>query len=152
MCRWLRGWHIDVSRGTYGPVEFTDALSDIYRLCDCDIVDTYAMYIGFRRYNVICDKKGRLRENPKVSAVEYDGHPALVGNLIILAGVEGRGFEMHSITAEDERVLGSRMSMFVCTPKDGPEYNTLAITNVSMDWPAISTWSEEDEAASVRGG
>ena len=60
-------------------------LDEYYRLLDCTCIDMPTRWIGGKPFIIICDDEGMFRSDRKVSAVDANGEPALVGNLLVVA-------------------------------------------------------------------
>lgn len=50
---------------------------------DCNTIDIVVRKIGTEYFDIVCDDEGLFKENPRVSAVDKNGKPMLVGNLFI---------------------------------------------------------------------
>ena len=72
---------IDVQRNVVEYVE-PRGLIDFYRLINCDLIDITCREINGKRYDIICDDYGLVRDKVKFSAVTAYGSPVLAGNLI----------------------------------------------------------------------
>lgn len=59
------------------------SLDSYYKEIGCDMIDIVSRKIGGIWYDIIVDDEGLLKADPIVTAVEPNGSPALVGNLII---------------------------------------------------------------------
>ena len=61
-----------------------DELDDyFYKELDCNIFDVAVRKVGDVRYDIFCDDMGLLKEDPVVSAIDQNGKPMLVGNLLL---------------------------------------------------------------------
>lgn len=60
-----------------------ETLEDYYQYLECDCFDIARRRIGGKYFDIFCDDVGLFHDDPTVSAVDKDGHPMLVGNLII---------------------------------------------------------------------
>lgn len=90
---------IDVENCDIKIVEANN-LEDYYKLIECRCIDIVSRTIGGKRFEIICDDEGLFKELPKISALDCDGNPMLVGNLLI-AGGEVIDGELTSITDEE---------------------------------------------------
>ena len=79
-------------------------LEDYYRLIGCDCIDIVARKIGNKYFEIICDDEGLLKENPRISAVDKNMKPALIGNLLIAGPVDEDG-ELTSLSDEDISII-----------------------------------------------
>ena len=64
------------------PIEVKGELDEYYNLIDCDCIDIVTRKVGDTYFDIICDDEGLLKDNPRVTAVDTEGNPMLVGNLI----------------------------------------------------------------------
>lgn len=101
----IRGYHVDADRATAGPVEFRDEPSEYYRLLGCDIFDIATRFIEGHEFVFFVDDCGLLRDNPKVTAVDIEGNPALVGSLVVVARDKDNPAEVRGLTDEELDVL-----------------------------------------------
>lgn len=90
---------IDVENCDIKTVE-ADGLDDYYKLINCRCIDIVSMQIGGKRFEIVCDDEGLFKELPKISAINCDGEPMLVGNLLIASGVVIDG-DLTSITDDE---------------------------------------------------
>ena len=88
----MKGYLINVREGTAGVCEITGAdgqetkgsLQDYYRLIGCRCVDIASRSIGGKYFDLVVDDEGLYGDNATVSAVDGDGEPMLVGNIVIV--------------------------------------------------------------------
>ena len=85
------------------PVEVKDELQEYYDLIECDCIEIVARRIGDTYFDIICDEEGLLKDNPRVSAVDTDGCPMFVGNLIF-SHISDEG-ETESVTDEEIELI-----------------------------------------------
>ncbi len=78
-----------------------EKLDDYYKLLECDCFDIAQRKIGGVAYDIFVDDIGLFRDKPLVTAVDPDGHPMLVGNLLF-ANHDGEG---NTTSLSDEDVL-----------------------------------------------
>ena len=83
-------------------------LEDYYRLIGCDCIDIVARKIGDKYLEIICDDEGLLKENPRISAVDKNMKPTLVGNLLI-AGPTDEDGELTSLTDKDIELIKNNL-------------------------------------------
>ena len=83
-------------------------LEDYYRLIGCDCIDIVARKIGDKYLEIICDDEGLLKENPRISAVDKNMKPALVGNLLIAGSTDEDG-ELTSLTDKDIELIKNNL-------------------------------------------
>lgn len=79
-----------------------DALDDFYRELDAEPFDIARRNIGGRYYDIFVDDIGLFREDPVVSAINAQGEPMLVGNLIFTNHNE----QGETISLSDEDIAG----------------------------------------------
>lgn len=92
---------IDTETRKATAVEIGDEnrLEQYYDLLKCSLIDITSRKIGGKYYDIIVDDEGLFAEKPVVSALDPEGQPALVGNLLI-CNYDGDGGET-SLTDED---------------------------------------------------
>jgi len=73
---------VDVHEQCMRPVDVADKLDEFYRLLRCDTIDITERNIGGKQFSVMCDDEGLLKNGAIVSAVDSNGEPVLVGNLL----------------------------------------------------------------------
>lgn len=67
-----------------------ETLDDYYEYLDCRCFDIATRKVGQTYYDIYCDDEGLLKADPILSAINHDGEPMLVGNLIFaLHNAEG---------------------------------------------------------------
>lgn len=85
-------------------VEIAPELDEYYRLIECELIDIVSRKIGKNYYDIICDDEGLYAPTVRISAVDNEFQPMLVGNLIICKS--GRdGYEHGLSEAEQAEVL-----------------------------------------------
>ena len=77
-----------------------NGLDDYYKFIDCECIDIVRRKIGDVMVEIVCDDEGLLVNNPKVSAIDVDGSPALFGNLLIASGKVVDG-ELTELTVDE---------------------------------------------------
>lgn len=94
---------IDVYNREVKLVE-ASTLEDYYRLLNTDIVEMPDRRIGHldKVYEIICDEEGKCKEAPKISAVDSNMEPMLVGNLLIAGSLDNSG---NRIPLADEDIV-----------------------------------------------
>lgn len=80
-------------------VDTMGGLQEWYRLIKCTSIDIAYKQIGGRYYDIILDDEGLFTERAKVTALDPEQNPALVGNLVI-CNYDGEGGEA-GLTEED---------------------------------------------------
>ena len=81
-------------------IDDNDHLNEYYRYLKCNIVDITSRKVGGKYYDFIIYDEGMLTDSPVVSALDPEGQPALVGNLLICNFNAEEGTE-ESLTDED---------------------------------------------------
>ena len=71
-------------RTTIKAVTIDKTLDSYYKTLHCDLIEIPSYQFGGKRYAVICDEEGLLRQRPVISAIDKNGKPALVGSLFIV--------------------------------------------------------------------
>lgn len=71
--------------------EIQDSIEEFYKIIDCRCIDIATRRIGTRKkhYDIIVDDEGLFVDNPRVSAIDSNLKPMLVGNLIITNSKNG---------------------------------------------------------------
>lgn len=77
----ITGVLVDVNTGTIKETTIEASLDNYYSVLDCRCIDITTRFLGPYQFDIICDDEGLLTANPRVSAVDPYGDPALVGNL-----------------------------------------------------------------------
>ena len=91
---------LDVENRDIKMVEANE-LEDYHKLIGCMTIDIVSRTIGDIRVEVIIDDEGALIDNPKISAIDIDGTPALFGNLLIASGRVTDDGELTELTQEE---------------------------------------------------
>lgn len=79
----ITGYFVDPEHGIAEPRTIERSLRGYYDLLRCDLIDIAPRAFGARRFDIICDDEGLLKEKPLVSAYHRDGTPMLVGPLFV---------------------------------------------------------------------
>ena len=79
----IKGVLIDVENNIAESVEIEATLDNYYKLLNCDVIDIVNREINGKRFDIVCDDEGLLKENPKISALDLQYKPTLVGNLFV---------------------------------------------------------------------
>ena len=74
---------LDVIQNEVRMVEVDEELDDFYEQLSCKVFDVAKRKVGDVYYDIYCDDMGLLKEDPVVSAIDQDGKPMLVGNLLL---------------------------------------------------------------------
>lgn len=114
---------LDVQENKLKVVE-ANTLEDYYRLLKCNTIDIVRRYIGGVGVEIICDDEGLLCERPKISALNAQGEPLLVGNLLIAGGKVIDG-DLTSISEEEIEVVLENVAMI--STKAYPEPYTVFV-------------------------
>lgn len=75
--------HLDTEKLSPQIVETPGGLPEWYRLCNCDLIDITHRKIAGRYFDIIFDDEGLMKGQGKITALDPDGRPALVGNLVV---------------------------------------------------------------------
>lgn len=95
----MLAFNIDTLDKTAGVVSTDGSLKDMYRFCHCDCIDITHVGIDGRRYAVIVDDMGFLRDSPVPSVFRANGDPMLAGSIMIMR--DGVGGELVGIDEDD---------------------------------------------------
>lgn len=119
----MRGYLIDVIEGKTHSVDVFD-LEDYQKFIHCQTIDIVSRTIGDREYEIICDDEGLSKRPALVSAVNNDGQPMLVGNLIVM-GNSGGDEDMHEISFDEIQHLKKHF-MHVVTKGSGKSLGSIS--------------------------
>lgn len=89
---------LDVYNEDVKVTEVEDKLEVFYRHLDCDVIDIVDRKIDGKWFDIVCDDEGLLKMNPKISAINGNGDPMLVGNLMFFHSKDG---ELTGLSEED---------------------------------------------------
>ena len=81
-------------------VEIEDDLKTYYKLIQCDSIDIVTRNIRKIPYSIVCDDEGLFVTSPKISAIDDNYQPQLVGNLVI-CGMPNDDGELTELTDKD---------------------------------------------------
>lgn len=99
----LKSLLLDVQNGEVRAIEIEDSLDAFYDALDCTCIDIVDRCVDGRWFEIMCDDEGLLKSNWTLSAIDKDGQPMLVGNLMFFhSNDEG---DLASITEDDEAFL-----------------------------------------------
>ena len=89
----IKAYYIDPITNTAEAREITDSLDTYYELLHCGTIDIVNR--GFsnskKRFDIICDDEGLLKDDPYVSAVGTRGSAMLVGALLVVGQADDEG-------------------------------------------------------------
>ena len=99
----ITGVLLDAQNATAKRATIADTLDSYYTHLNCDIIDIVSRTIGGKRFDIICDDEGTFREDVRISALDCNYSPALVGSLFVCKSHRG---ELVSLTdAEVKHIL-----------------------------------------------
>lgn len=90
---------LDVLNSKTEVIDIDDELDAFYDKLDCSCIDIVSRVIGEKRYDIMCDDEGLLKDAPKISAINDMGQPMFVGNLMFF-NVDEAG-ELVGLSDED---------------------------------------------------
>lgn len=96
--REIYGYLLDPISSIYEPRILQDDIHTYYRVLHCDLIDITVIQIAGKRYQVICDDCGLLRENPLPTIYRPDG--TLVGACFVTGLADDQG-NLTSLTYDD---------------------------------------------------
>lgn len=120
----IRILYLNVDQYEPHSLNIDDDLHEFYKLIKCDLVEIVNRKIGSRRFSVICDEEGLMKEDIVVSAINKKGEPMFVGNLIIASAETGEDGELKGLTNEEFLYLRQFVKI-MCTYKKPEGYNVL---------------------------
>lgn len=110
-------------------VRITDGgLEEWKRLLKCDQIDIQSRQVNGKYYDFICDNKALQAPKGKITALDKDGKPQLVGNLII-CNYDGEGGEA-GLTDDDIDDLLKQFVILKEESTEGEPERWLALNNV----------------------
>ena len=74
---------IDTEKERPQLIKTEGGLDEWYRLINCDLIDVQVHTIEGKPFDFICDDEALFKEGGKVSALDKDQQPVMVGNLVI---------------------------------------------------------------------
>ena len=81
----IKGLLIDVYRlKGVNEIEFEDNLENLYKLCDCRLIDVAERKVGDNWYDFVVDDEGLFRDNWIPSVFDGEQKPMLAGCALIL--------------------------------------------------------------------
>lgn len=97
----IKAYYINPKTDTACECDIVDSLDVFYDMLDCgtiDIVNRAIGRYGQRRYDIICDDEGLMKDDPYISAIDKNGQPMLVGSLLVVGEADDDG----NITSLDD--------------------------------------------------
>lgn len=110
-------------------IETAGGLKEWYRLLKCDLIDITERAVAGRYYDIIVDDEGLFKGGAKVTALDSNQQPQLVGNLVFCNHDE-EGNET-SLTDEDIQHLLKHIVILTEAGADNPQ-KWLAMNNVEF--------------------
>lgn len=98
MTNTITGVLLDAQTARVQRATIPATLESYYKHLDCSIIDIISRRIGGKRFDIICDDEGLLKDDPRISALDSEYQPMLVGNLFVCSHAEG--YEI-SLTEEE---------------------------------------------------
>lgn len=116
-----------VSLGADRPIPMVisvkGCLESWYKLIGCERIDIITAKIGDRHYDIILDDEALFKERLFTSAIDKDGNPMLMGNLVV-CNFNDKGEET-SLTDEDVTNILNHIRPVVGEQTDKPRFWTL---------------------------
>ena len=83
----ITGILINPQEGIAAPVTMEDSLNAYYTALDCSCIDIVDRTIGRskKRFSIVCDDEGLLKDDPYISAISAKFEPMLVGSLFVVS-------------------------------------------------------------------
>lgn len=78
----IKGFLIDLRKGSAEVVEFEDKLETLYELTNCNCIDITMRKVGKFDYDIVCDDEGLQKQRKIPTAFNEKKEPMLVGNLL----------------------------------------------------------------------
>ena len=126
----MKAYLIDTEAKEARVVEISDGdhLTEYYKLLKCYLIDIARRKVGGKYYDIIVDDEGLFAEKPTVSAIDSNGDPALVGNLLF-CNHDGQGGET-SLTDQDIARLQEFTTIIDVVDKKGKKDTAIVVKNV----------------------
>lgn len=102
----ITGWLIDVWAEKAEACTLDGSLEDYYRVLSCDTIDITERAVGDpkKRFSIVCDDEGLLKNVVKISAVNFLGKSQLVGSLFVCGCPDANG-DLRSLTEKQIEYL-----------------------------------------------
>lgn len=115
--RTVHGWFLGVADGKpkCDLMEVEDELQTYYDLLDCDLIDIASVKIEGKRFEVVCDDEGKLKDDPQLSFMSAEGRYTICGNIFVCA-VQSDG-ELRSLTESEVNIVRSRIMIDLFTAR-----------------------------------
>ena len=100
---------LDVEEGKVMELDIENELEAFYEALGCDWIEIHPHKIGYpgikfdTTFLVMCDEEGKLKDNPKISAIDSKGRTMFVGNLLFFR-TDDEG-ELKELSDEDIKYL-----------------------------------------------
>lgn len=114
----------DVVEDEFKKVDI-NTLDDMYNAIGCDLIDMVNRQIGDKRFDIIVDDEGLLKEKPIVSAVYKNDRVALVGRLLFAK--HGKKGETVGLTDEEIEMIMSNCKIGVFMNEDNIRINKVVV-------------------------
>ena len=126
----MKAYLIDTEAKEGRVVEINDGdhLSEYYKLLKCYLIDITSRKVGGKYFDIIVDDEGLFADKPIVSAIDSNGEPALVGNLLF-CNHDGQGGET-SLTDRDIAILQEFTTIVNVVDKKGNRDTAIIVKNV----------------------
>lgn len=107
----MKGLVLNTKTNGFG---FTDdsTLQGWHDIIGCRCIDIVQRRIGGKVFEIVIDDEGLLTDEPIISALDYDGHPMLVGSLVIYGGVDSEG-GLTEITENDVKTVVKHLAHYI---------------------------------------
>ena len=79
----ITGVLVDSFQRRADRAEIPAELSSYYAALDCRCIDIVSRTIGGKRFDIICDDEGLMREDCRISAFDRNWQPMLCGSLFV---------------------------------------------------------------------
>lgn len=98
-----------------------------YKKIECNCIDIAVRRINGRPFNIVLDDEGLLKEDPIVSAIDGNGNPMFVGNLMFFGGETTEDGELVGLTdAEIDHILRSISLVMMPKASNIPDHLVIA--------------------------
>ncbi len=120
---------IDTEKDKPQIIKTSGGLDEWYKLIGCNHIDIQERYIDGHAYDFITDDEALYRGGAKVSALDTEGQPHIVGNIVICR-CDQEGNET-GLTDEDiERIYNHAIILELSQPVEGRAQRYIALNNI----------------------
>ena len=79
----IKGVLIDVENNIAESREIERSLDTYYSVLNCDLIQVVNVQVNGKYFDIICDEEATFKANQKISAIDSQYKPMLIGNLFV---------------------------------------------------------------------